>query len=159
MTTVYPTHHLHWMCTTASWFHHAYHDSPVTKTKHNVLIMYHTSSGNILITTMPIQEATQYEQNSLKTVLDPYSSVACGHGERVWDSRSSSREFDAGCWSCIDVSGKLLIPCRLCPLSSNRYLMEWKRLHYKDWLWLQKMCWILPKGDKTVKECVPIPGA
>ena len=42
------------------------------------------------------------------------------------DPRSKGLVFDSHCWSCVEVSGKLLIPYCLCPLSSDGYLVERK---------------------------------
>ena len=36
--------------------------------------------------------------------------------------RSEGLGFDSHCWSCVEVSGKLRIPCCFCPPSSNGYL-------------------------------------
>ena len=45
--------------------------------------------------------------------------------DRVLDSRSAGLGFDSHCWSsCVEVSGKLLIPYYLCPPSSDGYLVE-----------------------------------
>ena len=51
---------------------------------------------------------------------------ACGQVDRVLDSISEGLGFDSHCWSCVEVSGKLLIPYCLCPPSSNGYLVESK---------------------------------
>ena len=53
---------------------------------------------------------------------------ACGPVDRVLDSRSEGLELDSHCWSCVEVSGKPLIPYRHCPPSSDGYLVDknWK---------------------------------
>ena len=74
---------------------------------------------------------------------------ACGQVDRVLDLRSEGLGFDSHCWSCVEVSGKLLIPYCLCPPSSNGYLVERKT---------GKLCMVLaaenvqnsPRGDETV---------
>ena len=50
----------------------------------------------------------------------------CGQVDRVFDSRSQGSGFDSHCWSCVEVSGKLLIPYCLRPCNIDRYLVERK---------------------------------
>ena len=49
---------------------------------------------------------------------------ACGLMNRALDPRSKDLGFYSHCSLCIKVSGKLFIPCYLCLLSSNGYLVE-----------------------------------
>ena len=72
-----------------------------------------------------------------------------------WVTAAESR-----CRPCVEVLGKPLISRRLCPPSSDGYLVE-----RESWIVMTgfscskiRKCWILPRGDETVKECVPIPG-
>ena len=46
--------------------------------------------------------------------------------DRALDLRSEDLGFDSHCWSCVEVSGKLLIPYCLCPSRSNGYLVDQK---------------------------------
>ena len=48
----------------------------------------------------------------------------CDRGERALDSRSKGLGFDSHCWLCVEVSGKLFIPCCLCPPRNDGYLVE-----------------------------------
>ena len=63
-------------------------------------------------------------------------------------------------WSCVEVLGKPLISRCLCPPSSEWYLME-----RESWVVMigcicseVRKCWILPRGDETTKEYVPVSG-
>ena len=49
-----------------------------------------------------------------------------GRVDRVLDLRSEGLGFDFHCYSCVEMSGKRLIPYCLCPSSSNGYLVERK---------------------------------
>ena len=61
---------------------------------------------------------------------------------------------------CVEVLGKRLISHCLCPPSSDGYPVEWESYIVMIGYSCSKVrkYWILPRGDKTVKECVPIPG-
>ena len=48
----------------------------------------------------------------------------CGQVDRALDLRSECLGFDSHCWSCVEVSGKLLIQYCLCQPSSNWYQVE-----------------------------------
>ena len=68
--------------------------------------------------------------------------------------------LESRCQQCVEVLGKPLISCYLCPPSSDGYLVE-----RKSWIVMigyscskVRKYWILPRGDETVKECVPILG-
>ena len=50
---------------------------------------------------------------------------AYGQVDRELDLWSEGLGFDSHYWSCVEVSGKLLITYCLCSLSSNGYLVEW----------------------------------
>ena len=62
--------------------------------------------------------------------------------------QKSGLGFDSHCWSCVEMSGKLVIPCCCCPPSSNRYLVEQKMLNCRD----GSSC----RNDDMIKDCVPI---
>ena len=79
--------------------------------------------------------------------LQTFYMGANGKVDRALDSKSKGLGFDSYCWSCVEVSGKLIILCCLCPFSNNGYLVEWKMFNYDTWLQLQKMWWILLRGD------------
>ena len=64
------------------------------------------------------------------------------------------------CQPCVEVSGKPLIHVswRLCLPSSDGYLVEWE-----SWIVMMgyscskvRKCWIIPRGNETVNERVPI---
>ena len=65
---------------------------------------------------------------------------ACGPMGRVVDSGLAGLRFDSHCWSCVDVSGKLLFPFCLCPPGSDGYLVEWKIEKIMNGISCKKMC-------------------
>ena len=57
---------------------------------------------------------------------------ACGPVDRVLDLRLEGLGLDFHCWSCVEVSGKLLILYCLCQSSSDEYLVE-RKLENCEW--------------------------
>ena len=68
------------------------------------------------------------------------------------DSRSKGLKFKSHYRLYVQVLGKLLPPCCLCPTSINGYMVELKMSNCSDWLKLWKMHWILPSANETVKS-------
>ena len=74
-----------------------------------------------------IKSRTKHDELMVKNKSTEAKHVgACGQVDRALDLRSEGLAFDSHCWSCVEVSGKLLVPYCLCPPSSNGYQVELK---------------------------------
>ena len=68
------------------------------------------------------------------------------------DLRSEGLRFDSHCWSCVEASGKLLIPYCLCPPSSNGYLVERKKWKIVNGISCRKCAGFSPEEMRPCKR-------
>ena len=80
---------------------------------------------------------------------------ASGLVDRASDSRLKGVGFDSHCWSCVEVSDKLLISYCLCLLAvmdtwGSRFVTEWLKLL----AYLHGLCTVFSQGIWMLKWCV-----
>ena len=76
--------------------------------------------------------------------------------DRALGSRSEDLGFDSHCWSCVEVTGKLLISCCLCPPNSDGYLVEQIKLICnvgRNALNFPQKSWTCNKGVFQYQRC------
>ena len=76
--------------------------------------------------------------------------------DRVMDSKSKGMWFNPHCWSCVEVSDKLLIPHCLCLPSSDGYLVDenCELVAQADCMLVRWVYCILPGEMRLLKWCM-----
>ena len=104
-------------------------------TSGTIILFFLSNLASYIDTSVPADR-----RNTPKTTISRrFTTGACVPVDRVLDSRSECLGLDSHCWSCVEVSGKLLIPYCLCQTSNDGYLVK-RKLENCEWHLLQKMC-------------------